>query len=82
MYRLFSSQLYNNQKPKLDEHGRIRIDDLEMDPAIQEQIKKLWPQVNTENVKTISDLAGYKAEFLKLFGFGLSGVDYDLPVDV
>jgi len=82
MHRLFSGQLYNNREPKLDEHGRIRIDDLEMNPAVQEQIKKLWPQVNTENVKTISDLAGYKAEFLKLFGFGLAGVDYDLPVEI
>jgi enoyl-[acyl-carrier protein] reductase/trans-2-enoyl-CoA reductase (NAD+) len=82
MHRLFSSQLYNNHTPKLDDHGRIRIDDLEMEPAIQEQIKQLWPQVNTENIKELSDLSGYKAEFLKLFGFGLQGIDYEEPVSV
>ncbi len=53
-----------------------------MDPSVQEQIKTLWPQVTTENVKELSDLAGYKAEFLKLFGFGLPGIDYDEPVNI
>ena len=66
MYRLFSTELYNNNQPQLDEQGRIRIDNLEMDPAVEEQIKVLWPQVNTENIRQISDIAGYKAEFLKL----------------
>jgi len=28
----------------------------------------------------ISDFAGYKAEFLRLFGFGIEGVDYDADV--
>jgi enoyl-[acyl-carrier protein] reductase/trans-2-enoyl-CoA reductase (NAD+) len=82
MHRLFSTHLYNNQVPKLDEHGRIRIDDLEMDPAVQEKIKQLWPEVTTENIKELSDLAGYKSEFLKLFGFGLPEIDYEEPVTV
>jgi enoyl-[acyl-carrier protein] reductase / trans-2-enoyl-CoA reductase (NAD+) len=82
MYRLFANHLYNNQQPKLDDHGRIRIDDLEMDPVVQEQIKKVWTQVTTENIKELSDLAGYKAEFLKLFGFGLPDINYDEPVNI
>ncbi len=82
MYRLFASELYNNKTPKLDNRGRIRIDNLEMDATVQSKIKALWPEVNTENIKEISDLAGYKTEFLKLFGFGLSGVDYEKPVDL
>ncbi len=82
MYRLYASQLYNGNHPQLDENGRIRIDDLEMDPAVQEQIKVLWPQVNTENIRQLSDIEGYKAEFLKLFGFGLEGIDYEAPVDI
>jgi enoyl-[acyl-carrier protein] reductase/trans-2-enoyl-CoA reductase (NAD+) len=82
MYRLFASQLYNGKTPKLDELGRIRVDDLEMDPKVQQEIKALWPQATTENIKEISDLAGYKQEFLKLFGFGLSEIDYEKAVEV
>jgi enoyl-[acyl-carrier protein] reductase/trans-2-enoyl-CoA reductase (NAD+) len=40
----------------------------------------LWPQVTNENLYEISDLAGYKADFLRLFGFGVDGVDYDADV--
>jgi enoyl-[acyl-carrier protein] reductase/trans-2-enoyl-CoA reductase (NAD+) len=82
MYRLFATELYNGNQPKLDEHGRVRIDNLEMDPAVQAQIKTLWQQVSTENIRTISDIAGYKTEFLKLFGFGLPGIDYDAEVEI
>jgi enoyl-[acyl-carrier protein] reductase / trans-2-enoyl-CoA reductase (NAD+) len=82
MYRLFASEVYNDKTPKLDEQGRIRVDNLEMDATVQAEIKALWPQVNTENIKEISDLAGYKAEFLKLFGFGLADIDYEIPVEV
>jgi enoyl-[acyl-carrier protein] reductase/trans-2-enoyl-CoA reductase (NAD+) len=81
IYRLFSQQLYNGNVPALDEAGRIRIDDLEMDPRIQEAVRKLWGEVSTENLKQISDFEGYRKEFLQLFGFGLEGVDYEAAVD-
>ncbi len=41
----------------------------------------LWKQVTNENFQDITDYAGYKAEFLKLFGFGIPGVDYGAPCD-
>jgi enoyl-[acyl-carrier protein] reductase/trans-2-enoyl-CoA reductase (NAD+) len=81
MYRLFATQLYNGNRPKLDADGRIRIDDWEMDAATQSKVGALWDKVTTENLNDISDFEGYKAEFLKLFGFGLPGVDYDKEVD-
>jgi enoyl-[acyl-carrier protein] reductase/trans-2-enoyl-CoA reductase (NAD+) len=28
-----------------------------------------------------ADIAGYQADFLRLFGFGLSGVDYEAEVN-
>jgi enoyl-[acyl-carrier protein] reductase / trans-2-enoyl-CoA reductase (NAD+) len=34
-----------------------------------------------ENLPELSDIKGYRAEFLKLFGFGLPGVDYEADVD-
>lgn len=81
IYRLFASQLYNNKQPSFDSDGRIRIDDLEMESDVQSKVEKLWGEVTTENIRSISDLEGYKSEFLKLFGFGLPGVDYEAPVN-
>ncbi len=74
IYRLFAERLAN---PQPDAEGRIRIDDWEMTADIQAEVAKLWEQVNTENLTSISDIVGYRAEFLKLFGFGLPGVDYE-----
>ncbi|CAF0774279.1 unnamed protein product [Rotaria sordida] len=81
IYRLFAHNLYNGAKPNLDSAGRIRIDDKEMDAAVQAEVDALWPQVTTENLKQISDYESYSSEFLKLFGFGLDGVDYKAAVD-
>ncbi len=79
--RLFATQLYNGQKPKLDESGRVRVDDWEMRPEIQDAISAIWPKVTTENLAELTDIAGYRTEFLKMFGFGLSGIDYDAEVE-
>jgi enoyl-[acyl-carrier protein] reductase/trans-2-enoyl-CoA reductase (NAD+) len=81
IYRLFAARLYNGASLQLDDKGRIRIDDWEMREDIQRLVAELWPQVCTENLESISDLKGYRAEFLKLFGFGLTGVDYAKEVD-
>jgi len=75
LYRLYSECLYSNT-PRLDKQNRLRVDDLELDPAIQEKVEAIWPQVTTENLNELSDFALYQKEFLKLFGFGVNGVDY------
>jgi len=77
LYRLYSECLYNDS-PRLDNQHRLRVDDLELDPAIQEKVEAIWPQVTTENLNELSDFALYQKEFLKLFGFGVNGVDYAL----
>jgi enoyl-[acyl-carrier protein] reductase / trans-2-enoyl-CoA reductase (NAD+) len=79
--RLFADHLYNGAKPQLDAEGRIRIDDREMRDEIQAAVAELWPEVTTENLAELSDIAGYREEFLRLFGFGLPGVDYAAEVD-
>jgi enoyl-[acyl-carrier protein] reductase/trans-2-enoyl-CoA reductase (NAD+) len=78
--RLFAERLCNGASIQLDESGRIRIDDVEMLPDIQAAVAGLWPSVTTENLPQISDIQGYREEFLRLFGFGLPGVDYDSDV--
>ena len=59
----------------------MRIDDLEMRSDIQKTATELWNQVTTENLDEISDFAGYRSDFLKQFGFGIPGVDYEADVD-
>ena len=79
--RLFAQRLFNGASPQLDEKGRIRIDDLEMRADVQEAIDKIWPTMTTENLSTLTDIAGYRQEFLRLFGFGVEGVDYEAETD-
>jgi len=79
--RLFATHMYNGQTPRFDEAGRVRIDDLEMAPDVQAAVREIWPIVTTENLAAQTDIAGYRSEFLKLFGFGLTGVDYEADVE-
>src|SRR3954471_3365519 len=81
MYRLFSTQMYNGQTPKFDEAGRVRVDDWEMRPEVQNAVREIWPRVTTENLGEKTDIAGYRSEFLKLFGFGLKGVNYEAETE-
>ena len=74
--RLFEQRLYTGKEVLTDDKGRIRIDDWEMRDDIQDRIKTLWQKATTENLSEIGDLAGYKQDFLNLFGFGFEGVDY------
>lgn len=74
--RLFEQRIYTGKEIPTDEKGRIRIDDWEMRDDVQERIKILWEKATTENLIEIGDLAGYKQDFLNLFGFGFEGVDY------
>jgi enoyl-[acyl-carrier protein] reductase/trans-2-enoyl-CoA reductase (NAD+) len=79
--RLFEQRLYTGKEVPTDDKGRIRIDDWEMRDDIQDRIKTLWEKATTENLSEIGDLAGYKQDFLNLFGFGFQGVDYNVDTN-
>ena len=79
--RLFRTQMYGGTGLVFDDAGRVRIDDWEMRPEVQAEVVRLWPQVNTETLATITDIAGYRSEFLKLFGFDFPGIDYETDID-
>jgi enoyl-[acyl-carrier protein] reductase/trans-2-enoyl-CoA reductase (NAD+) len=79
--RLFATQMYNGCTPTFDEAGRVRVDDWEMRPEIQSAVREIWPKVTTENLAELTDIAGYRTEFLKLFGFGLPGVNYEAETE-
>ncbi len=80
--RLFEKQMYNGNALDFDDAGRVRLDDLEMKPEIQKAVFDVWPLVTTETLETYGDFTGYQTDFLKNFGFGLAGVDYELPTEV
>jgi enoyl-[acyl-carrier protein] reductase/trans-2-enoyl-CoA reductase (NAD+) len=77
---LFRDSLYGPD-PQLDADGRLRADGLEMRPEVQQAVDRLWSEVNSENLHELSDFKGYQQEFLRLFGFGIEGVDYEADVD-
>jgi len=81
MYRMFKDRLYSGDL-KLDYKGRICMDDLEMGAEVQAQVAKLWDEANNDNVKSISDIDGYRTEFFRLFGFEFDAVDYSADVDI
>ncbi|HBM85945.1 MAG TPA: bifunctional NADH-specific enoyl-ACP reductase/trans-2-enoyl-CoA reductase [Opitutae bacterium] len=81
MVRLLEDRLYGPDL-KLDELGRIRVDDWEMAPDIQAAVIDIWPEITSETLNTLGDYTGYQHNFLTLFGFGLAGVDYDEDVEV
>ena len=78
--RLFRESLYGSTRG-VDEEGRLRADNLELDPEVQAEVATIWEQIDTDNLKTLSDFDGYRREFLQLFGFEVDGVDYDADVD-
>ncbi len=80
LYRLFTECLYSDA-PRTDEEGRLRVDELEMQPQVQAAVAEAWSNISNENLAELTDFKGYKEEFLKLFGFEMDGVDYDADVN-
>ncbi len=83
IYRMFSQRLYKDDgsAAQVDSENRLRLDDWELRDDIQQHCSNLWPTITTENLKELTDYEEYKEEFLKLFGFGIDGVDYDADVN-
>lgn len=78
--RLFHTGLYGDSA-EMDDSKRFRLDDWELREDVQQACRDLWPQITTENLFDLTDYQYYKDEFLKLFGFGVEGVDYEADVD-
>lgn len=76
-------RLFRDALPRgaLDEAGRIRLDDWELSEPVQAEVNRRWALISTEALPTLGDLAGFRADFLRIFGFGLPGVDYGADVD-
>ncbi len=79
LHRLFTECVYSDN-PRLDTEGRFRVDELELKRDMQAKVEAAWEKVTSDNLSELSDFEGYRSEFLRLFGFGISGVDYDVDV--
>ncbi|WP_316744051.1 enoyl-ACP reductase FabV [Pedobacter antarcticus] len=79
--RLYSERLFTGSDVPVDDKGRIRIDDLEMRQDIQDKVSALWIEATTDTLPELGDLAGYKKDFLNLFGFDVAGINYDSEVN-
>jgi enoyl-[acyl-carrier protein] reductase/trans-2-enoyl-CoA reductase (NAD+) len=77
--RLFRTRLGKNAE--VDEAQRLRVDDWELSPDVQKEVSRRWPLLTTETLGELADLPEYKSQFLRLFGFGVDGVDYARDVD-
>lgn len=64
-----------------DEHGWVRMDDLELRDDIQDEVKKRWEEINTDNVSELADVDGYWEDFYRMFGFKEEGIDYEAETD-
>ena len=79
--RLYGAKAYGRGGVETDPDGFIRLDDLEMKPETQAAVLRAWDAISTENLRAESDFNGYRTDFLRLFGFGVPGVDYWADVD-
>lgn len=81
IHRMFATQLKASEPMRLDDDGRIRMDNVELIDAVQAEVQRRWPRVNTDNLDELGDLSGFREDFLKIFGFGFDGVDYAADID-
>lgn len=81
IWRMLHDKLFV-RTPALDEEGRIRMDDYEMGPEVQQAVSEIWEQVGDGNVERLTDLDGYWKDFYQMFGFDIPGVDYDADVEI
>jgi enoyl-[acyl-carrier protein] reductase/trans-2-enoyl-CoA reductase (NAD+) len=77
---LFRENLYG-ETPRFDAGGHLFQNYKELEDDVQSRVQTIWDTVDTDSIDELTDYTGYHNEFLKLFGFGIEGVDYEQDVD-
>lgn len=80
MERLFAERLYTNGKVPVDSDNLIRIDDWELDPAVQAEVDVRMAKITQDNLRELGDMTGYLHDFMATNGFDVEGVDYEADV--
>jgi enoyl-[acyl-carrier protein] reductase/trans-2-enoyl-CoA reductase (NAD+) len=65
-----------------DEHGRIRLDDWEFAPGVQQDVRTAWESAIAEGKVSQGAAEWFFGEVYRLYGFGVQGVDYAAPTEV
>jgi enoyl-[acyl-carrier protein] reductase/trans-2-enoyl-CoA reductase (NAD+) len=85
--RLYSERLYTTKAASdpfqvpVDGEGRIRIDDREMQEEVQKEVLDRMAKAKPENINDLSDVAGFRHDFLEAHGFDVEGINYEADVD-
>ena len=80
--RLFADHLMRVSPMKTDQARRIRLDNFEMLPEVQEEVSTIWENITNDNLPELADWPYFKNEFARLFGFNMKETDYDTPVEL
>jgi enoyl-[acyl-carrier protein] reductase/trans-2-enoyl-CoA reductase (NAD+) len=78
----FARALYGPEeawRDQLDDDGRLRLDQNELQADVQGAIAELWEHLEpgAPPELTRSGLEAFKVEYMKLYGWSVDGVDYD-----
>ncbi len=88
MERLFAERLYVAGSVPVDGDHLIRIDDWELDPAVQAEVDARMAKIaaapegadREATLAKLGDLDGYRHDFLAANGFDVAGIDYEADV--
>ena len=65
-----------------DGQGRLRLDDFELAPEVQDELRTRWSAGTAELMAGLADLDWFRRQIWQLYGFDVPGVDYSQPVEV
>jgi len=84
--RLYAERLLAGSPVSVDGDGLIRIDELEMDAAVQGEVVSRLSRISAgaagapSGIQDLWDLDGYRHDFLAASGFDIRGIDYEADV--
>lgn len=65
----------------VDEDRRIRLDDWELDAPVQRELVDRWNQVETTSLPDLGAPIWFSTQIRQLYGFDVSGINYDQPTN-
>ena len=80
-HRLFKDMVYGNLR-LVDEENRIRLDHKELDPKVQEEVKRFMDTITGDEIFNLKGTKAFIKEFYNINGFEVDGVDEDQDVDI